>query len=105
MAGRFLEENGLRILEYNFRMRTGEIDIIARDGCYYVFVEVKYRKTASAGLPEEAVDYKKVRKICHVADYYRCTHHFDDSVPVRFDVIAIEGENIRWYKNAFAYEP
>ena len=49
LAARYLEQKGMDILELNYRCRTGEIDIIARDGEYLVFVEVKYRKTKRAG--------------------------------------------------------
>ena len=53
-AAVFLEKNGVRILERNFRCRQGEIDLIGRDGEYLVFFEVKYRKNADAGFPAEA---------------------------------------------------
>lgn len=102
-AGLFLENQGLRILCYNFRNRYGEIDIVARDGATIVFVEVKYRKDTSKGLPQEAVDYRKQRKICRVADYYRMIHKMGDFSPVRFDVVAICGEEISWIQNAFDY--
>lgn len=102
-AGMFLEEQGLAILQYNFRSRSGEIDIVAKDRETMVFVEVKYRKDAGKGQPEEAVDYRKQGKICRVADYYRMLHHMGDFSPVRFDVVAICGEEIRWYPNAFEY--
>ena len=59
MAGRFLEEQGLRILAYNFRCRWGEIDLVAREGKTLAFVEVKYRTTERSGSPFEAVDVKK----------------------------------------------
>ena len=49
LAARYLEQKGMDVLELNYRCRTGEIDIIARDGGYLVFVEVKYRKTKRAG--------------------------------------------------------
>ena len=45
IAGRFLEKKGFQILEYNYRCRAGEIDLIARDREYLVFCEVKYRRT------------------------------------------------------------
>ena len=45
IAGEFLEKQGYRILEYNFRCRYAEIDIVAKDGEYLVFCEVKFRKT------------------------------------------------------------
>ena len=102
-AGAFLKSRGLTILQYNFRTQCGEIDIVAKDRETTVFVEVKYRKDAGKGLPEEAVDSRKQGKICRVADYYRMLHHMGDYSPVRFDVVAICGEEIRWYQNAFEY--
>jgi len=103
LAGKFLIDNGLSILEKNYRVRSGEIDIIARDGSYLVFVEVKYRKTASSGHPEEAVNYNKMKQICKVSNHYRIYKKIPDNQSIRFDVIAIEGDEIRWYKNAFDY--
>ena len=82
---------------------AGEIDIIAHDGTYYLFVEVKYRKNDVTGFPEEAVDYHKQKKICKVADYYRISHRVFASAQVRFDVIAILNQDIIWYKSAFYY--
>ena len=52
----FLKKQGFRILDRNFRCREGEIDIIARDGAYLVFIEVKYRRTKAAGSALEAID-------------------------------------------------
>ena len=48
-AGAYLEGQGYEILEYNYRCRTGEIDIVARDGEYLVFCEVKYRASGGGG--------------------------------------------------------
>ena len=50
LAMHYLESQGMKILERNFRCRTGEIDLIARDGTCLVFVEVKYRTTDRYGL-------------------------------------------------------
>ena len=102
-AAKFLENRGLKILETNYRDRFGEIDIIARDNRYTVFVEVKYRKTARSGRPDEAVTFSKARTISRVADHYRIYRKLPDDAMFRFDVVAIEGENIRWHKNAFLY--
>ncbi|MBO4266472.1 MAG: YraN family protein [Lachnospiraceae bacterium] len=102
-AARFLTECGLKVTDLNFRSRFGEIDIIARDGEYIVFVEVKYRKTSLAGHPEEAVDVRKATKISKVADYYRLVKKLPYDAKLRFDVVAIEGGQVRWYKNAFTY--
>ncbi len=103
MAASFLKKNGVRILERNFRVSSGEIDIIGKEGDIYVFFEVKYRKSAAAGFPVESVNGKKQLTICRVADYYRMTHGLDDTHSFRFDVIAILGETITWYRNAFEY--
>lgn len=102
-AAKYLEEQGMQILERNYRCRRGEIDLIGRERGYLVFVEVKYRSGRSTGVPEAAVDWQKARKICRTADYYRSMHGVLDSVPQRYDVVALEGEEIRWYRNAFSH--
>ena len=79
-AAEYLAENGMRILDMNFRCREGEIDLIGRHQGYLVFVEVKYRSTSEKGYALEAVDYRKQRRICRVADYYRYTHGLGDDV-------------------------
>ncbi len=103
LAAEYLEKQGLRIIEKNFRCRQGEIDLIAYDGSYYIFIEVKYRRTAEAGNPAEAVGYRKQIKICRAADFYRMSRRISASTPVRFDVIGILDGQITWYKNAFYY--
>lgn len=103
LAAAFLEKQGVSILERNFRDRNGEIDLIGRDGEYLVFFEVKYRRGAGMGHPEEAVGSAKQRQICRVADYYRISHGISPQEAQRYDVVAIEGEQIRWVKNAFPH--
>ncbi len=76
---------------------------MAKDKNTTVFVEVKYRKDVKKGHPEEAVDRRKQRKICRVSDYYRMIHRMGDFSSVRFDVVAICGEEISWFRNAFDY--
>ena len=58
-----LEEKGYRILERNYRCGHGEVDLIASKDGWIVFVEVKYRKTDSMGLPQEAVNRRKQQRI------------------------------------------
>ena len=100
-AAEFLKREGCEILERNFRGRRGEIDLIVRDGRYLVFVEVKYRKNADSGFPEEAVDYRKQRIISRVAQEYLLKKRLSGATPCRFDVGAICGERVRHIKNAF----
>ena len=102
----WLEKNGYRILERNFRCRIGEIDIVAREGGYLVFIEVKYRSHNVNGLPEEAVDWRKQRVISRVALYYLRRFGYGESTPVRFDVVALFGEqdfSVSLYQNAFEF--
>lgn len=102
-ALRYLEAQGMRIIETNFRNRQGEIDIIGYDKDCLVFVEVKYRRSRRAGTPESAVTMQKQKKICRLADYYRYLHHYGDHLPFRYDVVAIEQNRISWYQNAFEH--
>ncbi len=100
-AAEFLKREGCEILERNFRGKRGEIDLIVRDGRYLVFVEVKFRKNGDSGLPEEAVDYRKQRIISRVAQEYLLKKRLPETIPCRFDVVAICGGRIRHIRNAF----
>ncbi|MCR5024449.1 MAG: YraN family protein [Lachnospiraceae bacterium] len=103
-AGKFLEDNGCRVIQKNFRCSAGEIDIIFLDKDDTVcFGEVKYRENEEMGFPEEAVDNKKQRIICRVSDHYRAKNGLDESMSFRFDVIAVSPSDIKWIKNAFDY--
>ena len=102
LAGAYLETNGYDIIEYNFKCRQGEIDIIAKDGEYLVFCEVKYRSNEKKGTPFEAVDYKKQRIISRCALFYIMKHRLSD-IPCRFDVVSITDREIQVLKNAFDY--
>lgn len=100
-AADFLEKQGLRIVERNFRCRMGEIDLIARDGRYLVFVEVKYRRDGQQGGALAAVGKEKQRMIGKTAKYYLATRIQRMDIPCRFDVVGIDGQEIRWIRNAF----
>lgn len=104
LAAEYLTGNGYEILEYNYRNRTGEIDLVAKEGEYLCFVEVKYRKDTSMGSPLEAVNWKKQRNISKVAKYYLLTHGYSEWTPCRFDVVGITGNEIELVKNAFAFQ-
>ena len=102
-AVRFLEKKGVRILERNFRARQGEIDIVASQEGVIVFAEVKYRKNLRFGDPAEAVGPEKQKNICEAALYYLHRRGYSTQTPVRFDVLAVTGEGIRWIKDAFPF--
>ena len=108
LAAEYLIKNGLKIIEHNFRTRNGEIDLIARDGDYLVFIEVKYRKGSGSGSGADAVNARKQRIICRISDYYRTRFAYRESTPVRFDVVECAGAGqgeirVRWYRDAFPY--
>lgn len=99
-AARFLESRGWRLLERNWRCRAGEIDLIALDGDAVVFVEVKARGTRSFGAPEEALDAGKRARLARAASLYLQGAGLAGR-PVRFDLIAAEGGELRHYPSAF----
>ena len=103
LLAEYLEKQGYHILERNFRCRQGEIDLIAKDGKYLVFIEVKYRKNSSRGNAATAVDPRKQRNISRVAAFYLLKNHLSENTPCRFDVAAIDGDEVHIYKNAFEY--
>lgn len=100
-AVQYLEKMGYTILERNYRLRIGEVDIIARDKEYLVFLEVKTRRSTRFGSPFEAVDMRKQQQVVKVAAAYVRGRE----IPVRFDAVAVHlnGQHVRVevLKNAF----
>ena len=88
LAAQYLKDRSYQILEHNYRLRTGEIDLIAKEGERIVFVEVKTRRTLKFGVPQAAVTPAKQKQISKIALSYLQTHNMLD-VPCRFDVVAI----------------
>ncbi|MBE5869739.1 MAG: YraN family protein [Lachnospiraceae bacterium] len=103
LAAAFLREKGVQIVRKNYRIRQGEIDLIGYEDRVLIFVEVKYRSAKRAGLPEDAVTTAKKRQICKVALFYLNQNKLGTDIPCRYDVIAIDEEGVRWYKNAFEH--
>jgi len=103
LAVAWLRLKGYRIEARNWRCSLGELDIVARDRKTLVFVEVKARRSASAGPPEEAVDVRKQRRLVQLAQAYLGKHGGEPAC--RFDVIAISGRlpapRIRHLRDAF----
>lgn len=102
IAAMYLRLKLYKILERNYKASTGEIDIIAKKNNTFVFVEVKYRKDASKGLPREAVTPVKQAKIRRTAEYYLMEKKINEfNAEIRFDVIEILGKDIKHLKAAF----
>ncbi len=89
-AVKLLKKAHYKILERNFTVRGGEIDIVASDSGTLVFVEVKMRKNSDFGTPAEFVTYGKQRKIIYAANCYLEKNGLF-SLPCRFDVVEIVG--------------
>ena len=89
IACRHLESRGLVVLARNFRCRSGEVDVVARDGDTTVFVEVKERAGVSHGQACDAVTFGKRRRIVRAARIYAAARGLSES-PLRFDVVSID---------------
>ena len=100
LALRYLKRHGYKIVTTNYKIRGGEVDIIARDGMFLVFVEVKYRSNTLYGFPSEAVEYHKQNKIRMVASQYILAHPEENDL-IRFDVVQIIDKKIELFKSAF----
>ncbi len=89
VARQHLEANGYRVLDTNFRVRDGEIDIVAQMDDDVVFVEVKTRRGDSMGSAVESIDWRKAQRLLAAAAAYERSH-----IPLppgrRIDVIAID---------------
>lgn len=102
-----LERRGWSVLATNFRCRMGELDIVAADGRYLTFVEVKLRKDARFGQALEAVTPAKQRRLRAAAEFYLMGH--PTGLQPRFDVVEVyapqgtrtKDPSIYYIENAF----
>lgn len=93
----------MSFIERNFQIRGGELDLIMKDADTLVFIEVKYRSSADYGLPFEAVNKTKMRRLYKAAMIWMAKHKIAaNHCYYRFDIISIEDnkENIQWLKNS-----
>jgi putative endonuclease len=87
-AARFLRAQGLRILEANFRTKTGELDLIARDRDILVFIEVRTRTSETTMTPLESVNAEKQTRVARMGRQYRRLRRIPDC-PIRYDVVEV----------------
>ncbi len=101
----YLLQDGFTIIEQNYRVREGEIDIIAQKKELLIFVEVKTRATPTYAL-SEVITRSKQKKIIFTAKHFLVTHHYKNHV-YRFDVALVEGSDltINYITNAFSENP
>ncbi len=102
IASKYIISKGGKVMERNYRTKTGEVDLIAKLNGELVFVEVKSRSNINYGYPSESVNNKKRRKIINVAKYYILDNSLEN-LSIRFDVIEIylKEKKINHIVNAF----
>ncbi|MBP9812226.1 YraN family protein [Candidatus Gracilibacteria bacterium] len=88
IACRYLIESGYTILQRNYQLKGGEIDIIAQDGKWTVFVEVKYRRDELYAHPLDTFTRPKRRALFRTSSFYREKHRIDPDT-IRYDFIGI----------------
>ena len=106
-TAKFLKKNNCKIIERNFNCKSGEIDIIAENREYILFVEVKTRQEGQMLEPRYSVDRKKQQKLLKTASYYLQSHKITKQP--RFDIAEVivnnEGKmSINYLENAFWQE-
>ncbi len=88
LAAEYLEKKGFQIVDRHFQFHHTEIDLIARDGDYLVFIEVKTRSSDDFGCPEEAITDLKKSRLRRAAEGYLYYNGLKD-IDCRFDVVSI----------------
>lgn len=88
IACKFILDKGYEIIDRNFYCKQGEIDIIAKDKEFFVFIEVKTRKNKNYGRPIDAITFYKKKHFINSIEYYMYKYKFEN-IPVRIDVIEI----------------
>lgn len=100
----YLKQQGLEIIQCNFTIKGGEIDIIAKDHDKWLFIEVKYRQSAQFGSAATTVNQRKKQRLQKTAHAFFHQNKLNSQhCYYRFDIIAFDGDHthIQWLKNAF----
>ncbi|MBI4508614.1 MAG: YraN family protein [Deltaproteobacteria bacterium] len=104
LAAEYLRKLGYVLLDRNYQIRQGEIDLVAQNGSVLCFVEVRSRSDNEYGLPEESINRTKRRRIARAAEHYLVARGRGDST-CRFDVVTVDGQGkIRLIQDAFRLE-
>ncbi len=101
VAARYLQQQGMKVIERNYQTRYGEIDLIMQDGSTLVFVEVRLRSNPGFGGAAMSITPAKQKKIIRSAEQYLQTH---GSTNCRFDVVLMQSahqNDIQWITHAF----
>jgi putative endonuclease len=98
LALAYLQKKGYQLVAQNYRHRRGEIDLIVKREDMLVFVEVKLRSGSHFGFPEQMVSENQWTLLMETAKSFQEEHEYIG--PIRFDVVAILGEQIRHFEDA-----
>lgn len=103
IALKYLLKQNLKLIERNFSCRVGEIDLIMQHQDFICFIEVKLRTSKNFGGALQSITLQKRAKIIKTAKFYLSKNNLLDLMPVRFDVVLLEGRDYRleWIQNAF----
>jgi putative endonuclease len=105
LACEYLQKEGLQLIEKNFRVKCGEIDLIMRDKAYLIFIEVRFRKNNFFGGALESITWRKQQRLIHAAQIFSFKHPLAKTLPSRFDVVTLTGDlrkpEILWIEDAF----
>lgn len=93
-----LQRQGLTLVERNVRCKGGELDLIMRDGQVLVFVEVRRRADGRHGGASASISFAKQQRLIRAAQFYLL--RYASAPPCRFDVVAIDGDQLSWIRNA-----
>jgi putative endonuclease len=102
LAADYLLRQGLKLVERNFRVKGGEIDLICRDGQTTVFVEVRLRSRADYGGAAASITAAKQSRLILAARHWLQRH---GETPCRFDCMLLDGletQHVEWLRNAFS---
>ena len=99
LTAEYLRKKHYQILASGYRCRFGEIDLIARDKKYLVFVEVKLRSRGRKNDGVLAVNFQKQQRLIRAARCY--LGEYPTEMPVRFDIVEITGDGVFHLPNAF----
>jgi putative endonuclease len=109
-AASYLVKDGWTLLGRNVRVGRGELDLIARRGTVLAFVEVKARRSAACGAPEDAVDGRKRRQVARLAELWLAARPWAlrGVSDVRFDIVAVDAATrppaVRHLQGAFTLD-
>lgn len=104
----FLKNQGMQLIERNYRCKVGELDLVMQHKKELVFVEVRYRKHTGFGSGAETIDYRKQQKIIKSAEHFLQSRSRYAALPCRIDVVSIttphkpnnQQPDIDWLPNA-----